>query len=181
MGTPAYMRPEQPDAKELDGRSDLYALAIVLYRCVTGDVPYRMDSPVAIMQAHLRAPVPDVRSEAKVRVTTLFADVLRRALQKRPDHRFATAAEMRKALEYVRQEAWPVAQSGLSTLVAMRPNHGIDALDTLPSAAPPTPLVQPRVRRDSTSGINAIDITTEKAAGQRTQRMGSARADRDKT
>ncbi len=117
LGTPAYMSPEQCEAAELDGRSDLYAFGILLYRCLTGDVPFRQASAVAIMQSHLRAPVPDVRKAALSPVTDAFNAVLQRALAKRPSDRFARAADMRKALEAVRDTFWPDVPEGTVSMV----------------------------------------------------------------
>ena len=117
LGTPAYMSPEQAQGLHLDGRSDLYAFGILLYRCLTGDVPFRQASAVAIMQSHLRAPVPDVRKEALSPVTDAFNAVLQRAMAKRPGDRFARAADMRKALEAVRDTFWPDEPEGTIAMV----------------------------------------------------------------
>ena len=117
LGTPAYMSPEQCEATELDGRSDLYAFGILLYRCLAGDVPFRQSSAVAIMQSHLRAPVPDVRKATLSPVSDAFNAVLQRALAKRPADRFARAADMRKALEAVRDLYWPDEPEATTGLV----------------------------------------------------------------
>ncbi len=142
LGTPAYMSPEQCEAAELDGRSDLYAFGILLYRCLAGDVPFRQSSAVAIMQSHLRAPVPDVRKAALSPVTDAFNAILQRALAKRPSDRFARAADMRKALEAVRDTFWPDEPEGTISMVesmtplTATPRHTqISGLANLP---PPT-------------------------------------------
>lgn len=116
LGTPAYMSPEQCEATELDGRSDIYGLGIVLYRCLAGDVPFRQPSAVAIMQSHLRAPVPDVRKATLSPVTDAFNWVLQKALAKRPADRFAKAADMRRALEEIRMDYWPDEPEGTIAL-----------------------------------------------------------------
>ena len=140
LGTPAYMSPEQCEAVELDGRSDLYAFGIVLYRCLTGDVPFRQSSAVAIMQSHLRAPVPDVRKAALSPVTDAFQAVLRKALAKRPEDRFAKAADMRRALEEVRMDFWPDEPEGTISLVeAMTPLRGPPRSDSGLVQLPPVP------------------------------------------
>ena len=99
LGTPAYMSPEQCQGLELDGRSDLYSLAIVLWRCVCGDVPYADSNPVKLMQAHLSRPLPDIWKNAKTPLTQVFVDVLLKALRKDKDARYQVAPAMREALE----------------------------------------------------------------------------------
>lgn len=106
LGTPAYMSPEQCQALELDGRSDLYSLGIVLFRCVTGDVPFAQGGAVEIMQAHLSAPLPDLEDLTGTPLSPGFVALVRKALEKEPFDRFQSATEMRKFAEQVRQDAW---------------------------------------------------------------------------
>ena len=123
LGTPAYMSPEQCQGIEIDGRSDLYSLAVVLYRCVSGKVPFHMVNPVAVMQAHVMEQVPDVRLVATTPVSAEFAGVLSRALAKKPGDRWDRALDMRKALELVRTQHWADTPSTLRALVASTPQQ----------------------------------------------------------
>ncbi|HEY7369875.1 MAG TPA: serine/threonine-protein kinase, partial [Thermoanaerobaculia bacterium] len=67
LGTPNYMSPEQAIGKLLDGRSDQYSLAVMAYEMLTGTVPFRADTPLLVLEKHVReAPVPPSK-----RVTTL--------------------------------------------------------------------------------------------------------------
>ncbi|HXQ38971.1 MAG TPA: serine/threonine-protein kinase, partial [Anaerolineales bacterium] len=61
MGTPAYMSPEQGTGSNIDQRSDIYSLGIILYEMVTGRVPYTAETPVAVVFKHLQDPLPSVR------------------------------------------------------------------------------------------------------------------------
>jgi serine/threonine protein kinase/tetratricopeptide (TPR) repeat protein len=98
LGTPAYMSPEQASAeRDLDGRSDLYSLACVLFEMLTGQPPFAGSSPRATMARHAIEAPPSVRT---LRPTVPMAVdlALQRALAKDPAVRFPTMAEFRDAL-----------------------------------------------------------------------------------
>jgi serine/threonine-protein kinase len=105
VGTPKYMSPEQVLNKPLDGRSDLYALGVILYQCLTGDVPFVGASPMETLMAHLQQPPPDLRERAKVALLPGLHEVVQRALAKQPWDRFGNASEMQDALEEVLVQA----------------------------------------------------------------------------
>ncbi|MGQ0648931.1 MAG: protein kinase domain-containing protein [Gemmatimonadaceae bacterium] len=99
IGTPAYMSPEQGSGeRELDGRSDIYALACVLYEMLTGSPPFTGMSAQAILMRHSTDPVPDVRA-SRADVPVWVERVVTKALSKDPSRRFATAAEFATALD----------------------------------------------------------------------------------
>jgi len=98
-GTPAYMSPEQVSKKEIDGRSDLYSLAIVLYSMVTGVVPFRGQGVLQTLYMHVHEPVPDVRAAAMTPISAAFAALITRTLSKDPAHRPQGAREMRAMLQ----------------------------------------------------------------------------------
>jgi eukaryotic-like serine/threonine-protein kinase len=98
VGTMEYASPEQVRGEAVDGRSDLYALAIVLYELLTGELPFAADTDFELMKAQLEAPPPP----AGARVPGLphaFEQALLRAMAKSPSARFADAAAMARALE----------------------------------------------------------------------------------
>ncbi len=97
VGTPAYMSPEQGQGQTADERSDLYALGIVLFECLTGSVPYEADSSVALLLKHIHQPVP-VLTEARPDLPEALAMIVYRALAKNPDERYQSAAELWAAL-----------------------------------------------------------------------------------
>jgi len=102
LGTPAYMSPEQCMGTEIDGRADLYSLGIILFRCVTGRLPFNDANPLTLMYMHNAAPLPDLRSLAKTPLSDAFVALVQRALAKSADERFADARAMRTALEEAR-------------------------------------------------------------------------------
>jgi serine/threonine protein kinase len=101
-GTPEYMSPEQARAENLDGRSDLYSAAIILYQLVTGDIPYKADSPMGIVSRHL-AEIPTRPSARRpdLPIPKAMDDLILRGMEKSRDARFASAVEFRAALEAV--------------------------------------------------------------------------------
>ena len=98
LGTPEYMSPEQASGeRDIDGRSDVYSLACVIYEMLAGQPPLRGESPRATMAKHVTEsprPVRMVRPE----VPTGVEEALSRALAKDPAHRFRTVAEFMAAL-----------------------------------------------------------------------------------
>ena len=97
LGTPAYMSPEQirGDAN-LDGRSDIYSLGIVLYEMATGRIPFQ-GTMQAIQMQHINKPPPPPR-KLNPKLPKSVVDVILKALAKNPDERFATASEMAQAI-----------------------------------------------------------------------------------
>jgi serine/threonine protein kinase len=98
LGTPGYLSPEQLRGHPLDGRSDLYAAGVTLYQMLTGDIPFRSDDRIATMTRRLTEdPEPP---SAKVRdLPPELERIVLKALERERENRFATAAEMRAALE----------------------------------------------------------------------------------
>lgn len=119
VGTPAYMSPEQAAAeRELDGRSDLYSLACVIYEMLTGDPPFRGPNPQATLSQHLVATPPPLRSRRPTIPEAVERAVLR-ALAKSPADRFGTTAEFATAL--TNTGAAPAARRAAERSVAVLP------------------------------------------------------------
>jgi serine/threonine protein kinase len=102
MGTPDYIAPEQVKGKRGDGRSDLYALGVILYEMVTGKLPFQGPNPFAVMNDRLlnnpippRAANPEVRPEVQ--------EIIYRALEREPTNRYKKASEFLWDLEHVDQ------------------------------------------------------------------------------
>jgi hypothetical protein len=97
MGTPAYMSPEQIVGEPVDGRSDVYGLGCVLYEMLAGHPPFLGATARAMFAGHQLATVPSLR-DARPEVPAHIERAVMTALAKSPDDRFATGAELRRAL-----------------------------------------------------------------------------------
>ncbi len=100
IGTVSYMAPEQLVGGDLDARTDLYAVGLVLFECLTGRLPYEASSPMAILAAVSERKVPDVSTLAGDAPPALSA-VISRLLEREPGKRFASARELGEALAQV--------------------------------------------------------------------------------
>ena len=102
VGTPAYMSPEQAlGEREIDGRSDLYSLAVVGYHMLTGEPPFKAVNTPAMLVKHVSERPRPVR-ERRPDVPAYLAVAIDRALAKRPEDRWTDAAEFRDALDGAR-------------------------------------------------------------------------------
>jgi ferric-dicitrate binding protein FerR (iron transport regulator)/predicted Ser/Thr protein kinase len=97
VGTPEYMSPEQGQGKELDPRSDIYALGVVLYEMLTGTMPFQADTPLAVIFKHVRDPLPLPRL-VNPDIPEAVERVMLKAMAKSPDGRYTSVGQMAAAL-----------------------------------------------------------------------------------
>jgi TolB-like protein/Tfp pilus assembly protein PilF/tRNA A-37 threonylcarbamoyl transferase component Bud32 len=108
IGTPEYMSPEQAEAKEVDHRSDIYSLGIILYEMATGRVPFEGDTALSIAMKH-KGEVPKNPKEFNPNIPDDLSGVILKCLEKDKTQRYQTAAEVRSELEKI-EKGIPTAE-----------------------------------------------------------------------
>ncbi|MEM7184542.1 MAG: protein kinase, partial [Spirochaetota bacterium] len=116
LGTANYMSPEQcRGSKDIDGRSDVYAVGIMLFELLTGDVPFKGDSGISVMGKHVNSRVPDLSLKVKdspyksdissEKLIRRLEAVVRKACAKKKEKRYQTALAFAEALEKLTNES----------------------------------------------------------------------------
>jgi eukaryotic-like serine/threonine-protein kinase len=100
LGTTDYVSPEQALGHQVTEQSDIYSLGICLFEMLTGEVPFRADTQVAVAMKHVRDPLPDVQ-RVRPEISAVLAAVIERATAKEVENRYATVDEMVGDLEHV--------------------------------------------------------------------------------
>ena len=138
MGSPKYMSPEQIRNHELDARSDIYSIGIVLYEMLTGRAPFVGKSDIDTLTAHLgQQPPPMASVNPSAAVPPAVEDVVRKALAKSPEDRYANVEELHLALRAACTGRMSVTPTGPWLAAQL-------------SAAPVTPSGVQRLREDET-------------------------------
>jgi serine/threonine protein kinase len=160
FGTPEFMSPEQAQGEPLDQRSDIYSLALILYELITGKLPFDAKTPLDMMKAHVRdTPILlSQRLPSKSFWPELEA-VICKALAKKPDDRYATAAEFGEALRLCLPgssvppppEAGPPERSAQSAAGVPETSSA-----KLPSQATPVPISAPNPRPGRKDGSSIV-------------------------
>ena len=161
VGTAAYMAPEQAFGLAVDARTDLYSAAVVLYELACGQVPFEADTPVSVLMKHAYEPPPPPRRR-NPELPEELERVLLRALAKRPDDRYPTAAEMAADLDQVLAALRPRPAARQQRVEARRETRPAASTDT---ASPgPTPPARRPATAPSAATAPVADPPTRPAA-----------------
>jgi Protein kinase domain len=131
IGTLDYMAPEQITGGSVDGRTDQYSLACMLFQCLTGQVPFPRDDQVVVMYGHLQEPVPQA-SDRRTGLPRGIDGVIQRGMAKRPDRRFSSCSELVEAARRQLGVALPGPGGGPTGRTRRAAGQGLDA----PAARP---------------------------------------------
>jgi len=110
IGTPEYMSPEQIDLKEVDGRTDIYSLGIILYEMLTGRVPFEGETPLSVALKH-KSQIPTNPRELNPHIDPRLAEIILKCLEKDRDRRYQSADELHTDLDRILQ-ALPTTETG---------------------------------------------------------------------
>ena len=146
VGTLDYTAPERIEGAKGTPTTDIYAFGCMLFEALTGHVPYPRSTEIAKMHAHLNEPLPSVTAE-QPGVPRALERVVATAMAKRPEDRYASAADLVAALDEARAEIEESAQqpTRLSPVVPDEPPTAVSPPEPTPvppTPAPPTPAVQ---------------------------------------
>ena len=131
MGTVAYMSPEQVRGEELDARTDLFSLGVVLYEMATGKRPFEgKTSGIVFTEILTKAPIAPVKLNSALPVD--LGRIINRALEKDRDHRYQSAAELSADLNRLRRQLESGHAAAAPKTRAERPRKTIDAIVVLP-------------------------------------------------
>ncbi len=159
VGTPLYMSPEQFMGKkagaEIDGRSDIYSLGIVLYQMVTARLPFEGDTLYSLMMQHMEGKVrPPHELAPELHIPEALSDVILKAIDKSREQRFQTAHEFAEALEHVLKPSVGTPDASLASanalLLQATPSYATPVQN--PAPVPEQPVIpavslQPRMPR----------------------------------
>jgi serine/threonine protein kinase len=102
FGTPSYMSPEQARGQAVDPRTDVYAIGIMLFEMIAGQLPFDGDDPLTVMSQHVDAEIPPLKqTQAGGEVPSALENVVRRCLQKDREDRYASVVELERELSQV--------------------------------------------------------------------------------
>lgn len=194
LGTPQYMSPEQAKASaHLDARSDLYSLAVVAYSLIAGKNPFERDSMVETIMAHVGDTVPAFAPH--LHVPPALEAALRRALEKDPDLRFQSAAEMSEAVnqalpnvafpsltyEYRAPEtrgAGSLMGAALEGPMTPTPSAAMLSAGSGGAAYPaPRPFTDPGAQREQSSPLPAPEVSMGSATAAQSVGVSGAHSD----
>lgn len=102
LGSAAYISPEQARGEDIDGRADIYSLAVTLFELITGEKPYTGETPVAVMVKQINEPIPNAR-DVNPEVSKSVAELVQWGMSKKPENRPQSAGQFKELLQYAKR------------------------------------------------------------------------------
>jgi len=165
VGSPEYMSPEQVRDQPLGFTSDVYSLGVVLFELFTGRAPFKAETPVATMLKQLEA-APPLEGPDAARIPLALLPVIRRALAKEADHRYATCAELRRALDGARKALTSQLTDEVPSSGGEGPAAGHSPARLLaPQLVRALRHADPGVRRDAAEALATIGADRDRILG----------------
>ncbi len=162
MGTAPYMSPEQLQGLEVDHRTDIFSLGIVLFEMITGRRPFKGATGIALASSILKDSPPPV-TELREQLPRHLARIVGRCLEKDAERRYQSVKDVRNELEDLREEALSGAQPATSGVSSAGPSSGsvvaTDVVSGVSGAAPPS-TVPPTAAPPSTAPPSVAPSTT---------------------
>ncbi|MER6146243.1 protein kinase [Streptomyces sparsogenes] len=163
LGSAPYMAPEQATGGEIDGRTDVYAVGVMLFQLLSGRLPFEDDSVPALLYKHVHV-APPALAEVGVDVPSAVQELVTRALAKTPGERYADAGVMREQVEAVRAgqpgpagQVGPAAQPGQAGAAGPARPAGAPAPHAVARSTAPT---QPAARASSAPPGRTLHAST---------------------
>ncbi|MCA9669331.1 MAG: protein kinase [Myxococcales bacterium] len=153
FGTPYYLSPEQASGDDVDHRCDIYSLGVILFRMVTGALPFDADSGMEVLVKHLKEEPPRP-SEVREGIPAALEDVILRAMSKSPAQRFESAEAFADALLDVGEELYGSSQTLMGATGRDPSKPRLRAVD--PSSPGASPTRSGRRLRPSTSATGPV-------------------------
>jgi serine/threonine protein kinase len=149
IGTPEYMAPEQAGGGIVDARADLYALGVILFEMLSGRVPFGGDDRAEILSKHVLEPPPELPASIPQTMRALVSDLL----EKDPDARVQTAAELGRRIDAARSE---IERAVTVFLPAAPVSQRAVTVEPAPSSTQPTRRVAPLIAGAAVLGLIAL-------------------------
>ena len=168
LGSPLYMAPEQIESGAIDGRTDVYAVGLILYYALCGKTAFKRGNPMAVLMAQVNK-IPPTFAEANpaLQVPPVLEWVVRRCIEKRPQDRFASMNELLRALKacemLLRGEIpGPITLSLEEGRVVMPTGVDISEEFRVPNSSAPRSALPPSqdIRVDATADTTLLPVTT---------------------
>jgi eukaryotic-like serine/threonine-protein kinase len=182
LGTPHYMSPEQATGKDVDVRSDIYSLGVVMYEMLIGEVPFTAPSTSGILVKHMTEPAtPPSRKRPDISIPAHLETIALRCLEKEPENRFQTADELAAALEtgMTAETTRPMAAAvpfDATTVLVATPDAGVPLAPSSPTGPTGVTHTAPAPTAGQTAATAATLARPAASAGQTSPTMPAAAA-----